>query len=93
MANVIRAEDEDGDRVKLGLLLKRQKEAEDNDDEIKDRLSAFINEYVIEDKTNSQLFSSTYEIEREFEEEKVIELHKIFFYVMKENEVMQIMEK
>lgn len=93
IANIIRAEDEDGDRVKLGLLLKRQKEAEESDKEVKNRLSSFINEYIVEDQTKSKLYSSTYEIMRESEDGPFLELHKIFFYVLPENEVMQIMEK
>lgn len=93
IANVIRAEDEDGDRVKLGLLLKKQKEAEESDKEVKKRLSNFLNKYIVEDRTKSDLFSSTYEIEREVEDERVLELHKIFFYVSKESDIMQVMEK
>lgn len=93
IANVIRVEDEDGDRVKLGLLLKRQKEVEESNKEVKDRLSSFLNQYIIEDQTKSNLYSSTYQIDREIGDEQFVELHKVFFYVTKENDVMQVMEK
>lgn len=93
LANIIRAEDEDGDRVKLAVLLKKQKDTKISDPEKSERLSSFVNKYSVANKTKSDLFSSTYEIEKTCDGSKIIELHKIFFYVVKESDILQIAEK
>lgn len=93
VANIIRVEDEDGDRTKLAFLLKKQKEKEENNPEICDRLSGYTEKYSKKLESKSSLISPFYEIEKMEDGELSIELHCFFFYVSKETDIMQILEK